>query len=70
MFQMLHMCCNDYVESLCSKCFICFKRMLQWFYLGIAKVDMDVGMEEAKTLNGRAATRAIWWLLVCHDGGP
>jgi hypothetical protein len=44
--------------------------MLQWFHLGVAKVDLDVGVEEAKTLNGHAVARAIWWLLVCRDGGP
>jgi hypothetical protein len=28
--------------SVYSKCFICFRRMLQVFYLDIAKVDLDV----------------------------
>jgi hypothetical protein len=26
----------------CSKCFICFRRILQVFYLGVAKIDLDV----------------------------
>jgi hypothetical protein len=31
-----------YVLSVCSKCFICIRRMLQVFYLYVAKVDLDV----------------------------
>jgi hypothetical protein len=38
-------CCNGlytYVSSVCSKCFVCFRRILQVFYLDIAKLDWDV----------------------------
>jgi hypothetical protein len=31
-----------YVSSVCSKCFICFIRMLQVFHLDAAKIDQDV----------------------------
>jgi hypothetical protein len=31
-----------YASSVYSKCFICFRRMLQVFHLNIAKVDMAV----------------------------
>ena len=31
-----------YVSSICSKSFICSRRMLQVFYLDVAKVDLDV----------------------------
>jgi hypothetical protein len=31
-----------YVSSVCSKCFICFRCMLQVFHLEVAKVDLDV----------------------------
>jgi hypothetical protein len=34
--------CNSYVTSVCSKCFICFRHMLQVCHLGVAKVDLDV----------------------------
>jgi hypothetical protein len=37
-------CCNDYVANVYFKCFICFGRMLQLFYLSVAKVDLDVGL--------------------------
>jgi hypothetical protein len=37
-------CCNDYVANVYSKCFICFKRMLQLFHLSVAKVDVDIGL--------------------------
>jgi hypothetical protein len=30
------------VQSICSKCFICSRHMLQVFYLDVAKVDLDV----------------------------
>jgi hypothetical protein len=40
-----------YVASVCSKCFICFRCML---HLGVAKVDLNVGVEEAQALGGRA----------------
>jgi hypothetical protein len=36
---------NGYVASLCSKYFICFRRMLQLFHLSVAKAI--VGVEEA-----------------------
>ena len=37
-------CCTSdtHVASVCFKCFYCFKRMLQVFYLDVAKVDLDV----------------------------
>jgi hypothetical protein len=31
-----------YVSSVCSKCFTCFRRILQVFDLDIAKADLDV----------------------------
>jgi hypothetical protein len=31
-----------YVSSIDSKCFICFRRVLQVFHLDIVKVDLDV----------------------------
>jgi hypothetical protein len=31
-----------YVSSVCYKCFIYFRRILQVFYLGVAKIDLDV----------------------------
>jgi hypothetical protein len=31
-----------YISSVCSKCFICIRHMLQVFYLYVAKVDLDV----------------------------
>jgi hypothetical protein len=34
-------CCNG-VSTVCSKCFICFRRMLQSFHLDIIKVDRGV----------------------------
>jgi hypothetical protein len=51
------MCCNGYVVNICSKCFICFRRMLQLFYLSVAKVDMDIGLlnEEEKASAGAIA---------------
>jgi hypothetical protein len=36
----LHM----YVASVCSKCFICFSRVLQLFHLCFAKIDPDVAI--------------------------
>jgi hypothetical protein len=38
MFPWLH----TYVSTVCSQCFICIRRLLQVFYLDIAKVDLDV----------------------------
>jgi hypothetical protein len=38
-------CCDGlytYISSVCSKCFICFKRTLQVFHLDVAKQDRDV----------------------------
>ena len=29
-------------SSVCPKCFICFRRMLQVLHLDVAKVDLDV----------------------------
>jgi hypothetical protein len=34
-------CCNS-VSTVCSKCYICFRRMLQRFHLDITKVDQGV----------------------------
>ena len=34
-------CCNG-VSTVCYKCFICFRRMLQRFYPDVAKVDRAV----------------------------
>jgi hypothetical protein len=34
---------NGYVASVCSKFFTCFRRMLQLFYLRVAKVDHRCG---------------------------
>jgi predicted DsbA family dithiol-disulfide isomerase len=31
-----------YVSSVCSDCFICFRRMSQVFHLDVAKVDLDI----------------------------
>ena len=31
-----------YVSSVCSNCFICFRRILQVFYVDVARVDLDV----------------------------
>ena len=44
--------------------------MFQLFNLGVAKVVLDVGVEEAQALGGHAVARAVWRLLVCHDGRP
>jgi hypothetical protein len=46
-----------YVVNVCSKCFICFRRMLQLFHLSVAKVDMDVGLlnEEERASAGAIA---------------
>jgi hypothetical protein len=35
---------NDYVVSVCSKCFIYFSRTLQLFHLTIVKVDLNIGL--------------------------
>jgi hypothetical protein len=42
--RMLHMLqwLYTYVSSVYSKCFICFRYMLQVFHLNVAKVDLDV----------------------------
>jgi hypothetical protein len=42
--EMLHMLKRlyMYVLSVCSKRFICFRRMLQLFHLDVAKLDWDV----------------------------
>jgi hypothetical protein len=57
---------NGYIVSVCSKCFIRFRRMMQLFHLSVAKVDVDVGVEKTQALSGRAAARAVTregWLL-------
>ena len=38
-------CCNG-VSTICSKCFIHFRRMLQMFYLDVAKVDRGVARRD------------------------
>jgi hypothetical protein len=50
-------CCNDYVANVCSKYFICFRRVLQLFHLRVAEVDMDVGLlsEEERASAGAMA---------------
>jgi hypothetical protein len=50
-------CGDGYVANVCSKCFICFRCMLQLFYLSIAKVDLDV---ELLSEEERAST-GPWW---------
>jgi hypothetical protein len=45
-----------YVANVCSDCFICFKRMLQFFYLSVAKVDRCGG------------SLSPWWSSYC--GSP
>jgi cystathionine beta-lyase/cystathionine gamma-synthase len=77
MLQVFHLCVakvvldvhllqwmQTYVASVYSKCFICFRRMLQVFHLSVTKVDLHVDVEEAQAISGRAATRAVWRLLV------
>jgi hypothetical protein len=34
---------NVFVAFVCPKCFICFRRMLQFFHLSVAKVDRRCG---------------------------
>ena len=36
-------CCNG-VSTICHKCFICFRHILQMFYLDVAKVDLVLHM--------------------------
>jgi hypothetical protein len=60
---MLHML-QVYVPNVSSGC------MLQFFNLRVAKVDLNVGMEEAQALGGRVAARVVWQLLACHDRRP
>ena len=50
MFQVFHLFQNVYckcfylnVASVCSECFICFRRMLQLFHLSVVKVDRRCG---------------------------
>ena len=38
LLQLLYTC----ISSVCSKCFICSRRMLQMFYLDIVKVHLDI----------------------------
>jgi hypothetical protein len=48
--SILSECCicykNSYVASVYSECFICFSCMLQLFHLSVAKVDLNVCVEE------------------------
>ena len=56
-------CYNDYVVSVCSKCFICFSRMLQLFHLSVAKVDLNVELfsKEERASAGAMVTSAVSW---------
>jgi hypothetical protein len=56
---MLHICCNVYVASACSKCFVCFRHVLL-FYLSVAKVDLSIGLsnEEERASAGAMAASA------------
>jgi hypothetical protein len=56
-----------YVASVCSKRFIYFRCTL---HLGVAKVHLNVGVEEAQALGDCAVARAVCRLLVCCDGRP
>jgi hypothetical protein len=38
---------NAYVASVYSECFICFWRILQLFHLSVAKVNINVRVQEA-----------------------
>jgi hypothetical protein len=49
---MLH---NMHVASVCFKCLRCFIRMLQLFYLNVAKVDLDV----AYVVNGYTCVSSV-----------
>jgi DNA-directed RNA polymerase subunit N (RpoN/RPB10) len=40
-----------YVVSVCFKCFSCFKRMLQVFYLDVAYVTVHIHMLQAYVVN-------------------
>jgi hypothetical protein len=48
-------CCNG-VSTVCFKCFIYFRSMLQRFHLYVAKVDRSVALRG-------------WWLLLCEARG-
>ena len=56
-------CYNDYVTTVCSKCFICFSRMLRLFHLSVAKVDLNVGLfsEEERASAGAMVASAVSW---------
>jgi hypothetical protein len=43
----------DSYVAICSKCFVWITRILQLFHLGVAKVNLDVRVEET-TLGGLA----------------
>jgi hypothetical protein len=57
-------CCifsNNYVANVCSKYLICFKHMLQLFYLSISKVDLDVGLLSEKERASLGAMTVSMW---------
>ena len=54
-------CCNGYVANVCSKCFICFRRMLHLFNLSVAKVDLDVGLLSEEDRASVGAMAASMW---------
>jgi hypothetical protein len=54
-------CCNGYVANVCSKCFICFGRMLQSFHLSVAKVDLDVELLNEEERASVGAMAALMW---------
>jgi hypothetical protein len=56
--------CNGYTRmfsSLCSKCFICFRRMLQVFCLDVAKVELNV----AYTCMLQAYVSSVFRCFIC-----
>jgi hypothetical protein len=54
-------CCNGYVTNICSKCFICFRHMLQLFHLSVTKVDMDVGLLSKEESSSAGAMAVSMW---------
>jgi hypothetical protein len=53
--------CNGYVANVCSKYFICFRRMLHIFYLRIAKADLNVGLSSDEERASAGAMAASMW---------
>jgi hypothetical protein len=46
-YQNVAFIANRYIASVCSERFMYFSRMLQLFHLSVAKVDLDIRVEEA-----------------------